>query len=189
MEAQVSSMVTPELQTKIDRAIKLIRLSAPKDGSPIEVAYSGGKDSDVILQLTKESGVNFRAIYKNTTIDPPYTIKHVKEMGVEIVRPKKSFFEIIEEAGLPNRNARICCKYLKEYKILDKVIIGVRRAESRKRAELYKEPTKCRVFSNKEKAEQIMPILDWTDKDVLSFINDRGIKLHPLYYDRGGKLL
>lgn len=179
--------MTDDLQKKIDRAIKLIRLSAPKDGSPIEVGYSGGKDSDVILQLAKESGVNFRAIYKNTSIDPPYTTKHVKEMGVEIVRPKKTFFQIIEESGLPNRDMRICCKYLKEYKILDKAILGIRRAESHKRAERYKEPTQCRVFSKKDRVEQIMPILDWTDNDVLEYIKDRGIKLHPLYYDRGGK--
>lgn len=50
-------MITTELQKKIDWAIKLIRIYAPKDGSPLEVAYSGGKDSDVLLQLVKEAGV------------------------------------------------------------------------------------------------------------------------------------
>lgn len=181
-------MITEELQHKIDRAIKLIQTAAPKNGSPIEVAYSGGKDSDVILQLTKEAGVNYRAIYKNTTIDPPGTVKHAKEMGAEVLMPKKSFFEIIEETGLPTRFARICCRYLKEYKVLDKCIVGVRKAESRKRAQRYKEPTQCRVYSKTEKVEQIMPILDWTDDDVLAFVTDRGIKLHPLYYDKGGQI-
>lgn len=179
-------MITEELQHKIVCAIKLIQLAAPKDGSPIEVAYSGGKDSDVILQLTKEAGVNYRAIYKNTTIDPPGTVKHAKEMGAEVLMPKKSFFEIIEETGLPTRFSRICCRYLKEYKVLDKCIVGVRKAESRKRAQRYKEPTQCRVYSKTEKVDQIMPILDWTDDDVLAFVVDRGIKLHPLYYDKGG---
>lgn len=82
--------MTKELQKKIDRAIRLIQ-SAGADGSVVEVAYSGGKDSDVILELTRMSGINYRAIYKNTTIDPPGTIKHVRENGVEVMQPKKSF--------------------------------------------------------------------------------------------------
>ena len=75
-------------QKKIDFAIKLLR-SIPQDGE-IELAYSGGKDSDVILELAKMSGIPFRAIYKNTTIDPPGTIAHCKSKGVEIRQPKKN---------------------------------------------------------------------------------------------------
>jgi hypothetical protein len=59
-----------QLKMKVDRAIKLIQSAsniAAANGCPqIEVAYSGGKDSDVILELTKMSGVPYRAIYKNT---------------------------------------------------------------------------------------------------------------------------
>lgn len=74
------------LQKKIDRAIRLLKSienATDKNGKmqPIEIAYSGGKDSDVILQLAKESGINFKAIYKCTTIDPPGTIKHVLDRG------------------------------------------------------------------------------------------------------------
>ena len=81
--------MTPELQIKIERAVRLLQSVAPTDGSPVEVAYSGGKDSDVILELTKMAGIPYRAIYKNTTIDPPGTIAHAKAMGVEILQPKK----------------------------------------------------------------------------------------------------
>ena len=96
-----------ELQKKVDRAIKLIQSAskiAAKNGCPeIEVAYSSGKDSDVILELTKMSGVPYRAIYKNTTIDPSGTIKHADQMGAEIIRPKKSFFEYwAEKANHPS---------------------------------------------------------------------------------------
>lgn len=71
--------MTDELQKKVDRAIALLKSYNSDD--PVEVAYSGGKDSDVILQLAKESGINFKAIHKVTTIDPPKTISHVLEMG------------------------------------------------------------------------------------------------------------
>ena len=179
----------PELQKKIDGAIKLLRkMSEAYDNQPIEVAYSGGKDSDVILQLTREAGIPYRAIYKNTTIDPPGTIQHVLEMGVEIMRPKKTFFQLIEERGFPSRFMRYCCSELKEYKVLDKVIIGVRKEESTKRAKLYKEPTMCRVYSKTERVEQILPILDWTIQDVQEFIEDRQIKLAPVYYREDGTI-
>ncbi len=72
--------MTNELKKKVDRAVKLIR-SAGADGSVVEVAYSGGKDSDVILELARMSGIRYRAIYKNTTIDPPGTIRHVLRGG------------------------------------------------------------------------------------------------------------
>ena len=77
----------PELQKKIDQSIRLLKAYDNQD-EPVEIAYSGGKDSDVILQLAKEAGINFRAIYKNTTIDPPGTIKHAQDMGAEIRQPK-----------------------------------------------------------------------------------------------------
>lgn len=81
-----------ELEKKIAQSIKLIQTTC-KDRGTIEIAYSGGKDSDVILQLAKEAGIQFRAIYKNTTIDPSGTISHAKEIGAEIMQPKRSFLE------------------------------------------------------------------------------------------------
>lgn len=173
-----------ELQKKVDFAIKLLQ-SIPQDGD-IEISYSGGKDSDVILELAKMAGIPYRAIYKNTTIDPKGTIAHAKEMGAEVIRPKESFLQLVSEKGFPSRFIRFCCSALKEYKICDRAIQGIRRSESRKRAENYKEPEMCRVYSAKEKVKVYLPILEWTDEDVAEFIKERNIKCHPLYY-RGGE--
>lgn len=175
------------LQKKVDRAIRLLR-SIPND-SPIEIAYSGGKDSDVILELAKMSGINYRAIYKNTTIDPSGTIKHCLDYGVEIIRPELSFFKLIEKKGFPSRHARFCCEKLKEYKVLDRCVLGVRREESVKRAARYSEPELCRVYSKTDESKNAWhyyPLLDWTGNDVSEFITERGIRCHPLYYDEGG---
>lgn len=177
--------ISKELQKKFDQSIKLLKVACK--GKKVEVCYSGGKDSDVILQLAKEAEIDFVPIYKMTTIDPPGTIKHAKENGCEIRRPEKTFFQLVREKGLPSRYARFCCAYLKEYKIMDNQIIGVRRAESTKRAKRYKEPTQCRIYSNGEHANLIFPILDWTNDDVKNFILDRGIRCHPLYYDENGE--
>ena len=45
--------VSKELQKKVDQSIKLLKVACK--GKQVEVAYSGGKDSDVILQLAKEA--------------------------------------------------------------------------------------------------------------------------------------
>lgn len=177
------------MDKKIDFAINLIRKAAEiaeANGSELEVCYSGGKDSDVILHLAKMAGVKYDAIYRNTTIDPPGTIAHALKSGVRMVRPKKTFAQLVRQKGLPSRFRRYCCKILKEYKIHDYAIVGVRRAESSKRAERYQEPEMCRKYSAKNKTKQYFPILDWTDEDVQQYIIDNDIQCHPLYYDEQG---
>ena len=185
-EVQTFEVVNADnLTKKEEQAVRLLQSAGNGYDQPIEVGYSGGKDSDIILHLSRRAGINIRPIYKNTTIDPPGTIKHVMENGVEVMRPEKSFFKLMEEMGMPNRFYRSCCRFLKEYKVLDRSILGVRKAESTKRAEQYEEPTECRVYGRgrkKETAEAFYPILDWSDEDVLNYIARHGIKLHPLYY-------
>lgn len=178
-----------KLRKKEQQAINLIRAAAKiaqEHEQPLEVCYSGGKDSDVILHLTQKANVGYRAIYKNTTIDPPYTIRHAQEKGAEIRRPTRNFREVIAWKGTPSRLVRSCCSTLKEYKIYDYTIVGVRRAESAKRAARYKEPVQCRTYKNGTKCRQYFPILEWTDEEVAEYINAEGIKCHPLYYDENG---
>lgn len=177
-----------DLFEKEKRAIKLLRTVVKATDGDIELAYSGGKDSDVILALAQMAGISYRAMYKNTTIDPPYTIAHCKSKGAEIIRPKKSFLEIIEQRGFPSRFARFCCSELKEYKILDTAIHGIRRCESTKRAARYKEPIVCRTYGSKANhVNVVLPILDWSDADVARFVSSNNIQCHPLYYDENGQ--
>lgn len=177
------------LEKKVEQAVKLLQVCYKAADEPLEIAYSGGKDSDVILELAKMSGIEYRAIYRNTTIDPPGTLRHVKENGVEVRRPKESFFSLMMKRAYPNRFRRFCCSVLKEYKILDNCVMGIRKCESVKRAKMYTEPTACRIYgSKKNHVNAIYPILDWSDEDELEFIEERGIKLHPLYYREEGTI-
>lgn len=82
--------------------------------------------------------------------------------------------------------ARFCCEVMKEYKVLDRAVQGIRRTESVKRNKLYKEPEVCRVYPRGEKCKVYLPILEWTNEDIAEFIAERGIKCHPLYYDELG---
>ena len=175
-----------ELRKKIDQSIRLLQ-SIPTDKGQITIAYSGGKDSDVILELAKMAGIPFRAVYHSTTINPPGTIKHVYDNNVSITRPNKTFFSLMRENGFPSRYKRWCCRLLKEFYDGDIVVQGIRASESKKRAKKYKEPEQCRVYDKKHKSRVYMPILYWTDEDIKEFVTERGIKCHPLYY-RGGAI-
>ncbi len=181
-------MISESLQKKIEQSIRLLQqVQKAHSDEVIEIAYSGGKDSDVILQLAKEAGIRYEAIYKNTTIDPPGTIRHAQDMGATIIRPKRTFAELIQKKGAPTRFSRFCCSELKEYKVRDVSVMGIRRSESAKRAERYSEPTQCRFYgSKKNHVEAIYPILEWTNDDVAAFLSDRKIKCAPIYYDADG---
>lgn len=173
-----------DTKKKVDRALKLLE-SVARTNTDIELAYSGGKDSDVILELARMAGIPFTPIYKNTTIDPPGTINHVRENGVQIVQPKRPFFKLVEAKGFPSRFFRFCCSEIKEYKIKDTVILGIRKEESSKRAATYKKPVMCRIYHDKDHVNQVLPILDWTLNDVAEFVIARGIQLAPHYYQNG----
>ena len=138
--------VSKELQQKIATAYERFRWAAKEAerlfDMPIVVRYSGGKDSDVILQLAKESGVPFRVTHNLTTADPPdnvYYIRRVfarlREEGIDcrIYVPRRSLWKIMRETlVIPSRIMRVCCSELKERKMPDApyIVTGVRWAES-----------------------------------------------------------
>lgn len=139
-------MLTPEQEKKVDVAYERLRWAAKEAerlfDMPLVVRYSGGKDSDVILQLAKESGVPFRVTHNLTTADPPdnvYYIRRVfarlREEGIDcrINVPKRSLWKIMRETlVIPSRIMRVCCSELKERKMPDApyIVTGVRWAES-----------------------------------------------------------
>lgn len=177
------------LNDKIQSAIRILKIAeqqAAVFSEPIEIAYSGGKDSDVLLTLAKMANVNYKAYYKNTTIDPPGTIEHVRFNHVNIVKPQFSFLELVKKKGFPSMFRRFCCHFLKEYKILNVCAIGVRAAESTRRAKRYTTFEQCRVYSNNERVKQYFPIFDWQLSDISKFISYYNIQLAPIYYTTDG---
>lgn len=111
------------------------------------VGYSGGKDSDCLVDLFIRSGVKFTVIHNHTTLDIPDTVRYVRKrfaewtaQGIpcEIHKPKESFWQIcIRKKMLPFRTRRFCCEELKEYQPYPFAVysFGVRRAESNGRAQ------------------------------------------------------
>lgn len=168
------------------KAIDFIRSVAEAKGT-MAVAYSGGKDSEVLLHLVRKSGIDYFAVYNNTTIDPPGTITWVKKhQDVNIVEPRYSFFDIIKRRGFPTFARRTCCYLLKERYISSSYFTGVRADESAKRRKVITEPETCKVFKGGRKATMYMPLAYWTNEHIKQYIEANQIQCHPNYYDDHG---
>lgn len=173
-----------ELEKKECQAIDLIRSASSQH--EYVVSYSGGKDSQVLLHLFRLAKVSFQIIYKNTTIDPPGTLRFVTCNGATILEPRWTFFELMRKKGLPSFERRFCCDKLKEGYISQYLSLGIRAAESKSRNERYNAPESCRKYTKGKVTCQLLPIVFWSDEEIREYIVEAGITCHPLYYDEKG---
>ena len=115
------------------------------------LAFSGGKDSQALFHMTQLAGVKFRGHMNLTSVDPPEVIRFVKKNypEVELIKPGKSIFQhAIEKQILPTMRVRWCCSEYKETAGAGKVtLIGIRKAESSRRAKRNEVEINNRKFS------------------------------------------
>lgn len=71
-------------QKAIERIKIATEMSLQHYGKPLICTYSGGKDSDVLLELFKRSGVIFEVQHSHTTVDAPQTVYHVRNKFREL---------------------------------------------------------------------------------------------------------
>lgn len=72
----------------------------------VYISYSGGKDSEVLLDITRQLYPNIKAVFINTGQEFPETIKQVllrKKQGynIDIITPKMRYKDVIEKYGYP----------------------------------------------------------------------------------------
>lgn len=175
------------LEEKTQRAIELLKLYEPSalkldTERGYYLGFSGGKDSVVIKEIARLSGVKFNARYSQTTIDPPELVRFIKEQhpDVEWKRPKRNFFKALADShGLPTRLVRWCCEEFKERDGDGKVkILGVRTTESAARSKRWKEVTLWRSLLG---GFVVAPICYWTEQEVWQFIREHNLPYCKLY--------
>lgn len=136
-----------------DRAIMRLQRAAERSErfyhQPLLICYSGGKDSDAVVQLAFESGIDFEVVHSHTTADAPETVRYVRQrfkewedQGIKcsIEYPyykgkRTSMWALIPQKKMPpTRLARYCCEVLKETSGQHRACAtGVRWSESTKR--------------------------------------------------------
>lgn len=149
-------MLHDYMEKKIEDSKDVLRLAAEMSKhyyqKPLIITYSGGKDSDCVLQLAIEclEPSDFEVLNSHTTVDAPETVyyirekfKELNEMGIKttIHYPHyedgsfKSMWNLIEKKQMPpTRFVRYCCEELKETTTPNRFIaMGVREAESTNR--------------------------------------------------------
>lgn len=134
--------MTHDLQNKIAYSVELLRkaeaLALKMDPDGFYLAFSGGKDSQVLYHIAKLAGVRFQAHMQITTVDPPELLSFVRRQypDVQLHRPEINFYQlIIKKKSLPTRVKRYCCRYLKEQAGSGTVtLLGIRATESARRA-------------------------------------------------------
>jgi 3''-phosphoadenosine 5''-phosphosulfate sulfotransferase (PAPS reductase)/FAD synthetase and related enzymes len=190
---------------KVKMAIDRIKAFEPPDG--YYLAFSGGKDSQCIYHLAKESGVKFESHFHMTSVDPPEVISFVRERYPDVTmdRPPESMWRLIERKKIPpTRKIRYCCGIYKERGGIGRTVItGVRWDESYRRKKT-RSMLELNAYSNNRimlnndndearrlfetcqmKGKHILnPIIDWLNEDVWEYLNNNGI-LHCCLYDEG----
>lgn len=184
----------------IKRAEKLAMAMQPEQG--FFVGFSGGKDSQVLLELVKMAGVKYRAVYSVTTNDPADNVRFIRTHypEVEFSVPSESFFQMVAKKGVPTIKRRWCCPILKESGGNGSVVLtGVRASESSKRAKYPQvrrwkrhagesgaldlsemETNEFRCVGGKDKI-MVYPILRWSEQNVWDFIRHQGLPINPCY--------
>lgn len=170
------------MSDKEQKAIQRIKMASEMSlhhyGKPLVCTYSGGKDSDVMLELFCRSGIPFEVHNSHTTADAPQTVRHIREtfrnlelhgIKCEIEMPmykgeRTSMWKLIPQKLMPPTHlVRYCCSILKETGCRNRYIAtGVRWDESasrKHRGEFEK------IGKNKRESENFSEIMLMNDND------------------------
>lgn len=101
----IQKAVDLPLEDKIEFSKSVIREWHKHWNGNVFVAFSGGKDSTVLLHLVRSVFPDVKAVFSNTGLEYPEIMKFAKSHdNVEIVQPRKKFIKVLEEDGFPVTN-------------------------------------------------------------------------------------
>jgi phosphoadenosine phosphosulfate reductase len=170
-------------------AVEFLRTQLPM-GERFFVGTSGGKDSIVITEIIKRSGLPYDLFYCLTGIDPPEVVRFLKKQYPEVVflKPRHTFWHLITTRNPPLVVARWCCESLKKapgYKLPHRFrVFGIRAEESSRRSKCQRVNEFVASKSGRPQHTQLYPIFQWNEAEVWDYIERRGLP-YPAIYDEG----
>jgi len=158
---------------------------------PVYVSFSGGKDSLVVLDLTKSALKHSpKAYFINTGLEFPETVEYAQKFcndnNIELdeLDAGDVFWQHLPDFGPPAKDYRWCCKVCKlapAGEIQEKghylTIDGKRKYESFSRARIPATEANPLVPGQ----VNVYPIRDWRALEVWLYIYWRGLEYNPLY--------
>ncbi len=205
----VETEESEDLQDKVEHAKDVIR-KAVEEYDNIGVACSFGKDSMVVVHLAREVDPTIPIFSVMTAYKPEDTFRYLRRMNTEMnlgvtvymvadevpellrgddlevkLLPTDEFRGVASlYSGTNQEIYRVdpdeCCRLLKveptreAVKYLDAWVAGLRNTEGRVRED-YEE------IEDRGGLVKINPILTFTEAEVLQYLQEQGIPLHPWY--------
>ncbi|HEY3422903.1 MAG TPA: phosphoadenosine phosphosulfate reductase family protein [Methanocellaceae archaeon] len=162
---------------------------------PVTVSFSGGKDSLVVLNITRKAVKQFEAFYVDTGLEFPETTQFVEDYAaknhikIHIEHAGQAFEENFPAFGPPAKDFRWCCKVCKLGPITSSLASyrkGVITIDGKRRYESFSRGNINTVEKNPFVPNQIgvYPIKDWRAIEVWLYIHMEKLEYNRLY-DQG----
>ncbi|OPY54295.1 MAG: hypothetical protein A4E49_01114 [Methanosaeta sp. PtaU1.Bin112] len=175
------------------KAINEIKKYLSKNRLPVNVSFSGGKDSLACLCLAQKILSRPEILFINTGLEFPETVEYVRnlcasqKLRLREIKAESDFFDLVKNFGPPAKDFRWCCKtnklgpmtaFLKENYPGGCVTI-----EGRRIYESFNRSTIKAVERNPYVPSQttLAPIRDWRALEVMLYIRWNKLDPNPLY--------
>ena len=183
----------------VSDAAFLVELALLEYGEPAAVAVSGGKDSIAMAGLVAQYCKPL-VIFRHSGLELPDSLPTIEKLcetlnlGLHIIKPKHDIFEQLKTMGVEAFNekaSKLGGKLDKEitYDPISKELaslginlefVGLRESESKARK------MTIRKFGGMHQSKKYgcgicWPLRKWSGKDVLAYIDEHNLPLHPAY--------
>lgn len=183
-----------DLEKKITKSKKIISRALEKfEKDKIVIAWTGGKDSTVVLHLVKEicgGKIPLKVFFNDSSLEFPEVLEFVKrisdEWSLDLIWMKHAKDDLEKLRRTPNarlaREAKIRAikRGIREHKI-EAYIVGIRHDEHQARAKEV-------PFSERRDHTRVHPILHFTEDDIWEYIKRFKVPYVSLY-DKGYRSL
>lgn len=98
---QLIQLQSLPLDIKIEKTKQRVREFYNELGGNVYLSFSGGKDSTVLLHIIKQEFPDIKVVYCDTGLEYPEVKDFVRKHNAIIIKPKKTFLEVLREYGYP----------------------------------------------------------------------------------------
>ncbi len=169
------------MDEKVTHSLKLIDDAVKKYWPRIAVGCSGGKDSVVLVHLSRQVKSDIPVFFVDTPFKPQETrklIQKIKQMWGLNLKVYRSKEMIPHDMYLTDPHR--CCQILKveptkeAVKDLDCWFSGLRSTEGQTRINYIEVEVRGSLV-------KVNPLLDWTEADIWRYTATRDLPVHPWY--------